>query len=113
MEKLKENCDESVDNYKMENEIKKMNIRNNLYKEAGKSKEYGETHYSQNWQFSPYNQLISTNIFWADLAKFWSTNTEVKLSENFLSKNIILKSNNITQLICLLSVIDLPVNIDS
>ena len=110
MEKLKENCDESVDNYKMENEIKKMNIRNNLYKEAGKSKEYGETHYSQNWQFSPYNQLISTNIFWADLAKFWSTNTEVKLSENFLSKNIILTTNNITELICLLSVLDLPLS---
>ena len=46
MEKLKENCDESVDNYKMENEIKKMNIRNNLYKQADKSKEYRETHYS-------------------------------------------------------------------
>ena len=49
----------------MEKEIKKINIRNNYYKQAGKSKEYRQTHYSQNWQFYTYNKLKSTNLLWA------------------------------------------------
>ena len=93
--------------------IEKMNIRNNLYKESGKSMEYGETHYSTNWEYFPHNELINPSLFWADLAKFLVSNKQGNLTLNFLSKNIILPTTNMTELICLLSVLDLPISTSS
>jgi hypothetical protein len=83
-------------------DIEQINRRNNLYKDNGKSKEYRETHYYS----SPYNHhtQVRNNLFWADLAKYWAEGN----NQGFLSQNILLPCENITELIFLLSVLSLP-----
>ena len=85
-------------------EIENMNMKNNLYKDQGKSKEFRETHYYS----SPYSpqSLVINNLLWSDLAKLWEKGN----NEAFLSKNILLPCSNVTELICLLSVLSLPIS---
>jgi hypothetical protein len=88
-----------------ENEIYRKNAMNNLFKEAGKSKEFCETH----WRILNFQKNnIPDNLFWTDLAKYWLDNKEITLATDFLSKNILFKINNISELLCILAVLDLP-----
>jgi len=79
-------------------------IRRNFDIRAGVSKEYCETHFINGTLTN--NNHLAINKYWADLAAFWSGNDESK--KNFLSKNIILSSSNISELLFTLAVLDLP-----
>jgi hypothetical protein len=83
----------------------KANAVNNLFREAGKSKEYCETH----WRSLHFNiSSILDNFFWSDLARFWLDHKDITLSKNFLSKNVLFRINNVSELLCILAVLDLP-----
>lgn len=99
--------DEDIMNEIEEENLRDATIRKNFDINAGKSKEYCETHYL-------YGNLVNNNSipiskFWSDLACYWA-NTEIKENylSDFLSKNIILNSTNITDLIFTLAVLSLP-----
>ena len=81
-------------------------ININLNKEKGKVKEYCETHY-YNKVFNNSNYLISNSHFFADLAEFFSNNINSIRNQGFKSENILLKPNNLTEVIFILSVLDL------
>jgi hypothetical protein len=81
------------------------NAKNNLFREAGKSKEFCETH----WRTLNFDKnQIPDNFFWSDLANYWLSNKELTLSKDFLSKNILFQINNISELLCIIAVLDLP-----
>ena len=84
-----------------------INAKAQIFKEEGKSKEYCETqYYNQVYKNNDYKNRISYNHFFADLAQFWSENDSVR-NIGFKSENILIKPNNITELIFMLSVLDL------
>ena len=83
-------------------------IKANLNKEIGKTKEYCETHYyNQAFKNNNYNNIISNNHFFADLAEFFANNINSNRNEGFKSENILLNPINFTQTIFILSVLDL------
>lgn len=90
-----------------EDTIQKVNIKNNLYRDTGKGKEYKETHYynciSGEVNFFP-------NPFFADLAEYWANNINSNLATDFVSINIIHPIYNLPQLVATLAVLDLPIN---
>ena len=88
-------------------EAEKIIKRSKIFKEEGKSKEFCETqYYNQVYKNNDYNNIIKANHFFADLAQFWSQSDSIR-NIGFKSDNILIKPENITELIFILSVIDL------
>ena len=84
-----------------------INMKAQIFKEEGKSKEYCETqYYNQVYKDNNYKNIISPNHFFADLAQFWAESDSLR-NIGFKSDNILIKPNNITELIFILSVLDL------
>jgi hypothetical protein len=113
MMEQRRNVFEEAEDDEAEELYNQINIANNLTKEPGKSKEYCEKHYyiekvGPSSRLSVYRYLTPVNAFYADLAEFWANSLDTDLSKNFISSNIILPVSNITQLISVLSIIDLP-----
>jgi hypothetical protein len=91
-----------------ENEGEIINIKSKLFKEKGKSKEYCETQYYNKVYKDTYSKnLVNSNHFFADLAQFWSLNINSERNIGFKTDNILVKPNNITEFIFMLSVLDL------
>ena len=99
---------EEADLFGVDDESAKIiNAKAQIFKEEGKSKEYCETHYYNNvYKNNDYRNRISYNHFFADLAQFWSQNDSER-NKGFKSDNILIKPSNITELLFMLSVLDL------
>ena len=95
-------------NFDVDNESAKIiNAKAQIFKEEGKSKEFCETqYYNQVYKNNDYKNIIRPNHFFADLAQFWSNNDSIR-NTGFKSDNILLKPENITELLFILSVLDL------
>jgi hypothetical protein len=86
--------------------VEEANLKNNITREGGKSIEYCGAHfYNSNSKDSKF--LIPSNGLYADLAEYWSNNLDTTLSKGFISPNIIIPVNSISQLITTISVLDL------
>ena len=86
---------------------KRRNAKEQLFKEEGKSKEYCETHYyNKVYHQNDYSNIIKPNHFFADLAKYWSENDSIR-NIGFRTENILIKPENLTELIFMISVLDL------
>ena len=98
----------SANLFSIDNESAKMiNAKAQIFKEEGKSKEFCETqYYNQVYKNNDYRNIIRANHFFADLALFWSENDSIR-NIGFKSENILMKPENITELIFMLSVLDL------
>ena len=83
----------------------RINIKAQLFEEEGKSKEYCETQY-YNKVFKTTEIFIRPNHFFADLAKYWSESDSIR-NEGFKSDNILIKPENLTEMIFMLAVLDL------
>ena len=94
--------------FSIDNEsAKRINAKAQIFKEEGKSKEFCETqYYNQVYKQNDYKNRINNNHFFADLAQFWSENDSIR-NQGFKSENILIKPDNITELIFMLSVLDL------
>ena len=94
--------------FSVDNESAKMiNAKAQIFKEEGKSKEFCETqYYNQVYKNNDYRNIIRANHFFADLALYWSENDSIR-NIGFKSENILIKPENITELIFMLSVLDL------
>ena len=83
-------------------------VNENLYKKVGHTKEYCETHYYNKIYNKENNKyLISSNHFFADLAQFW-LNKDCDKNINYNSQNILIRPNNLTEILFILATIDLP-----
>ena len=86
---------------------KMVNAKAQIFKEEGKSKEFFETkYYNQVYKTNDYKNIIRANHFFWDLAQFWSENHSIR-NIGFKSENMLIKPENITELIFILSVLDL------
>ena len=94
--------------FEVDNESAEMiNAKAQIFKEEGKSKEFCETHYyNQVYKNNDYRNILRPNHFFADLAQYWSENDSIR-NIGFKSENILIKPENITELIFMLSVLDL------
>jgi len=101
-------CDYDDDLFGVDsNEAEKIIRKAQIFKEEGKSKEFCETqYYNQVFKDNDYSYIINPNHFFADLAQFWSENDSIR-NIGFKSENILIQPNNITELIFILSVLDL------
>ena len=103
--KMKKKMEENTANMKF---MKFAVINENLYKNVGKTKEYCETHYyNQIYNKENNKNLISSNHFFADLAQFWTDKNSDK-NLNFNTENILIRPNNLTEILFILATIDLP-----
>ena len=85
----------------------RINAKAQIFKEEGKSKEFCETqYYNQVYKNNDYKNILRPNHFFADLAQFWSENDSIR-NIGFKSENILINPENITELIFMLSVLDL------
>jgi hypothetical protein len=85
----------------------RINIKAQLFKEEGKSKEFCETQYYQKvYKNTDSKNLITPNHFFADLAQYWSE-TDSDKNIGFKTDNILINPKNFTQTIFMLSVLDL------
>ena len=85
----------------------RINAKAQLFKEEGKSKEYCETqYYNKVFKNTDSKSIISPNHFFADLAKYWSENDSIR-NIGFRTDNILIKPQNLTQILFILSVLDL------
>jgi hypothetical protein len=85
----------------------RINIKAQLFKEEGKSKEFCETQYYQKvYKNTDSKNLITPNHFFADLAQYWSE-TDSDKNIGFKTDNILINPQNFTQIIFMLSVLDL------
>ena len=85
----------------------RINEKSQLFKEQGKTKEYCETqYYNRVFKNSDSNSRVKPNHFFADLAKYWSENDSIR-NIGFKTDNILTKPNNLTEIIFMLSVLDL------
>ena len=85
----------------------RINVKAQLFKEEGKSKEFCETqYYNKVYNNSDSKLFVIPNHFFADLAQFWSENDSIK-NIGFKTDNILIKPNNLTQIIFMLSVLDM------
>ena len=121
--KLDESLEEEESNVKYKSKkkmLKKMDVNDNikfmklavvnenLYKKVGHTKEYCETHYYNKIYNKENNKyLISSNHFFADLAQFW-LNKDCDKNINYNSQNILIRPNNLTEILFILATIDLP-----
>ena len=96
-------------NFKIkEDKAKLINIKAHIFKNEGKSKEFCETHYYNSiYKNNDNSNLIKPSHFFADLAQFWSENDDAIRNIGFKSENILLKPKNSTELIFILSILDL------
>ena len=107
VKKIKSCCKKEESFEVSEDYAKEINMKTQIFKEEGKSKEYCETqYYNKVYKDNDYNNIIRPNHFFADLAQFWSEGDTIR-NIGFKSDNILLKPNNITELIFILSVLDL------
>ena len=85
----------------------RINVKAQLFKEEGKSKEFCETqYYNRVYKNTDSKSIIRPNHFFADLAQYWSENNSIR-NIGFKSDNILIKPDNLTQIIFMLSVLDL------
>ena len=92
----------------LEKEAKRIIAKTKLYDEGGKSKEYCETHYyNKIYKENQDSNIIKSNHFFADLAQFWSENLDSERNIGFRSENFLIIPDSITELIFVLSVLDL------
>jgi len=85
----------------------RINAKAQLFKEEGKSKEFCETqYYNKVFKNTDSKSIVTPNHFFADLAKYWSENESVR-NIGFKTDNILIKPQNLTQIIFILSVLDL------
>jgi len=85
----------------------RINAKAQLFKEEGKSKEYCETqYYNKVYKNTDSKSIISPNHFFADLAKYWSENDSLR-NIGFRTDNILIKPENLKQILFILSVLDL------
>ncbi len=103
-------CEQELDSdmfedYTENEENRNIGLRKNFEINAGVSKEFCETHFLEGVAIQK-NMHVSSNKYWADLAAYWSDKTNSKY--NFLSKNIILNTTNLSDLLFTLTVLDLP-----
>ena len=85
----------------------RINQKDNLFNEEGKSKEYCETqYYNKVYKDTDNISLVTPNHFFADLAQYWTENDSIR-NIGFKSDNILLKPENLTQIIFMLAVLDL------
>ena len=85
----------------------RINAKAQLFKEEGKSKEFCETqYYNKVFKNTDSKSFINPNHFFADLAEYWSQNDSIR-NIGFKSDNILINPNNLTQIIFILSVLDL------
>ena len=84
-----------------------INEKTQLFKEQGKTKEYCETqYYNSVFKNSDSISRVKPNHFFADLAKYWSENDSIR-NIGFKTDSILTKPNNLTEIIFMLSVLDL------
>ena len=85
----------------------RINVKARLFKEEGKSKEFCETqYYNKVYKNTESKYFVNPNHFFADLAQFWSENDSVR-NIGFKSDNILIKPDNLTQILFMLSVLDM------
>jgi len=85
----------------------RINAKAQLFKEEGKSKEFCETqYYNKVFKNTDSRSIVTPNHFFADLAKYWSENDSVR-NIGFKTDNILIKPQNLTQILFILSVLDL------
>ena len=85
----------------------RINVKAQLFKEEGKSKEFCETqYYNKVYKNIDSKLFVRPNHFFADLAQFWSESESLR-NIGFKSDNILIKPDNFTQIIFMLSVLDL------
>ena len=98
----------SVFNIKENSRMKLDVINENLYEKIGKTKEFCETHYyNKIYNKNKNKYLISSNHFFADLAQFFLDKNNDK-NKGFNTENILIKPNNITEILFIIATIDLP-----
>ena len=91
-----------------EKEAERINVKAQLFKEEGKSKEYSETqYYNKVYQNIESKNLVNPNNFFADLAQFWSENIDSERNIGFKTDNILTKPDNFTEFIFMLAVLNL------
>jgi len=90
------------------NKIQKQN-KAYLRQDPGKSQEYCETHYQFSDGWSSNFQDIGVNQFWADLCQFF-TGRDQKNTSEFLTKNLLVRFNSISELIFAVAFLALPFN---
>ena len=85
-----------------------INAKAQLFKEAGKTKEYCETQYfNKVYKNTNSSYFVRPKNFFADLALFWSENIDSERNIGFKTENILTKPDNITEFIFMLAVLDL------
>ena len=85
----------------------RINVKAQLFKEEGKSKEFCETqYYNKVYKNTDSKSFVRPNHFFADLAQFWSENDSTR-NIGFKSDNILIKPGNLTEIIFMLAVLDL------
>ena len=85
----------------------RINVKAQLFKEEGKSKEFCETHYyNKVYKNTDSKSFVRPNHFFADLAQYWSENDSIR-NVGFKSDNILIKPQNLTEIIFMLAVLDL------
>ena len=106
--KMKKAMKVSANLFSVDDESSKViNAKAQIFKEEGKSKEFCETqYYNKVYKDNDYRNIIRAKHFFADLAQFWSENDSIR-NIGFKSENILIKPENITELIFMLSVLDL------
>ena len=78
-----------------------------MFKEQGNAKEYCETqYYNKVFKNIVNNSIVEPNHFFADLAKYWSENDSIR-NIGFKPDNILIQPKNLTEIIFMLSVLDL------
>ena len=91
-----------------EKEAERINVKAQLFKEEGKSKEYSETqYYNKVYQNIDSKNLVNPNNFFADLAQFLSENIDSERNIGFKTDNILTKPDNFTEFIFMLAVLNL------
>ena len=90
-----------------QDDAERINVKAQLFKEEGKSKEFCETqYYKRVFKNTDSKSFVKPNHFFADLAKYWGENDCIR-NIGFKSDNILIKPENLTQIIFILAVLDL------
>ena len=87
--------------------VDRINVKTQLFKEEGKSKEFCEKqYYNKVFKNTNSQKFVRLNHFFPDLAQFWSENDSLR-NTGFKSDNILIKPENWIQLIFMLSVLNM------
>ena len=106
--KKKKKCYTSDAYFDVDDDIAdEINEKVKLFKEQGNAKEYCETqYYNKVFKNIVNNSIVEPNHFFADLAKYWSENDSIR-NIGFKPDNILIQPKNLTEIIFMLSVLDL------